>query len=160
MPKITFAKMLERALNPPEDSMILPYTAKQEQPTKIFTSLLLRPLAMPEVQGFNEEKTSEVRFIVPGSMVCNLDFVESIFGNGDNPDLAENDAALDPEHWTGTSGLVVVDQIPLAVWIKVVPVGDWRVPCTRSTFRPRPQRKREAILRIQISVPVMLDDAR
>ena len=24
----------------------------------------------------------QVRFIVPGSMVCNLDFVESIFGNG------------------------------------------------------------------------------
>jgi hypothetical protein len=34
----------------------------------------------------------QVRFLVPGSMVCNLDFVESIFGNGDNPDLAENDA--------------------------------------------------------------------
>jgi hypothetical protein len=30
VPKITFAKMLERALNPPDDSMVLPYTAKQE----------------------------------------------------------------------------------------------------------------------------------
>lgn len=38
----------------------------------------------------------QVRFFVPGSCVSNLDFVESIFGNGDNPDLAENDAALDP----------------------------------------------------------------
>ena len=60
VPKITFGKMLERALNPPEESLVLPYTAKQEEPTKIFTSLLLRPLACPEVQGFNEEKTSEV----------------------------------------------------------------------------------------------------
>lgn len=41
-------------------------------------------------------------------MVCNLDFVESIFGNAENPDLAENDAALDPEHWTGTTGLVIL----------------------------------------------------
>ena len=32
----------------------------QEDPTKIFTSLLLRPLACPEVQGYIEEKTSEV----------------------------------------------------------------------------------------------------
>ena len=43
-------------------------------------------------------RASKVRFIVPASMVANLDFVESIFGNGDNPDLAENDAALDPEY--------------------------------------------------------------
>ena len=41
-------------------------------------------------------------------MVCNLDFVESIFGNAENPDLAENDAALDPEHWTGTTGMVIL----------------------------------------------------
>ena len=50
----------------------------------------------------------QVRFLAPGSMVCNLDFVESIFGNAENPDLAENDAALDPEHWTGTTGLVIL----------------------------------------------------
>jgi len=121
VPKITFAKMLELALEPPEESMVLPYTAGQKEPTKIFTSLLLRPLACPEVQGYVEEKTSEVRFIVPGSMVCNLDFVESIFGNGDNPDLAENDAALDPEHWTGCTGLVIL--APHLVTVKGKDVG-------------------------------------
>mmetsp|Transcript_70258 Transcript_70258/g.114113 ORF Transcript_70258/g.114113 Transcript_70258/m.114113 type:complete len:1322 (+) Transcript_70258:48-4013(+) len=121
VPKITFAKMLDLALHPPDDSMVLPYTANQEDPTKIFTSLLLRPLACPEVQGFIEEKTSEVRFIVPGSMVCNLDFVESIFGNGDNPDLAENDAALDPQHWSGCTGLVVL--APHLVRVKGKDVG-------------------------------------
>eukprot|EP00961_Rhodomonas_salina_P151561 2040256-Rhodomonas_salina.2 len=69
----------------------------------------------------------QVRFFVPGSCVSNLDFVESIFGNGDNPDLAENDAALDPgpppfflsspfrapssvhqQHWTGVTGAVIL----------------------------------------------------
>jgi len=121
VPKITFAKMLDLALHPPDESMVLPYTANQKEPTEIFTSLLLRPLACPEVQGFIEEKTSEVRFIVPGSMVCNLDFVESIFGNGDNPDLAENDAALDPEHWSGCTGLVVL--APHLVRVKGKDVG-------------------------------------
>ena len=29
MPKIAFGKMLERALNPPEEYMVVPYTAKQ-----------------------------------------------------------------------------------------------------------------------------------
>mmetsp|Transcript_65390 Transcript_65390/g.160999 ORF Transcript_65390/g.160999 Transcript_65390/m.160999 type:complete len:1316 (+) Transcript_65390:100-4047(+) len=108
VPKIAFQRLLSAALNPPEELLTLPYTSNQEKPAKIFASLLLRPLACPEVEGFTEEKTSEVRFIVPGSMVCNLDFVESIFGNGDNPDLAENDAALDPEHWTGTTGCVIL----------------------------------------------------
>ena len=33
--------------------------------------------------GFDRGRADmQVRFIVPGSMVCNLDFVESIFGNG------------------------------------------------------------------------------
>jgi hypothetical protein len=36
----------------------------QENPTKIWTSLLLRPLACPEVQGFCKEKTSEIRYLV------------------------------------------------------------------------------------------------
>ena len=37
----------------------------------------------------------EIRFFAPGSLVSNLDFVESIFGNGGDPYLPENDAALD-----------------------------------------------------------------
>jgi hypothetical protein len=50
----------------------------------------------------------EVRFLAPGNLVGNLDFVESIFGNGGNPHLAEFDAALDVEHWTGTTGCVIL----------------------------------------------------
>ena len=45
----------------------------------------------------------EIRFFAPGSLVSNLDFVESIFGNGGDPYLPENDAgarrhALDRPH--------------------------------------------------------------
>ena len=36
----------------------------------------------------------EVRFFVPGNLVCNLDFVESIFGNAGDPLLPENDSCL------------------------------------------------------------------
>merc|ERR1711916_226543 len=56
----------------------------------------------------SKEKTMEVRFFAPGNMVSNLDFVESIFGNGGDPFVSENDAGLDPEHWTGTSGCVIL----------------------------------------------------
>ncbi len=45
-------------------------------------SLLMRPLVCPEVPGVSCEKRMEVRFFAPGGLVSNLDFVESIFGNG------------------------------------------------------------------------------
>jgi hypothetical protein len=50
----------------------------------------------------------EVRFFAPGTLVSNLDFVESIFGNGGDPFLPENDAALDVLHWTGHTGCVIL----------------------------------------------------
>ena len=50
----------------------------------------------------------EIRFFAPGSLVSNLDFVESIFGNGGDPYLPENDAALDVLHWTGHTGCVIL----------------------------------------------------
>ena len=61
-----------------------------------------------EVDGFTKEKTLEVRFFAPGNLVSNLDFVESIFGNGGDLFIGENDAALDPAHWTGHSGCVIL----------------------------------------------------
>ena len=106
VPKITFAKMLALALNPPRELMQLPFTATQPKPAECLVSLLLRPLVCPEVSGFTPEKTMEVRFFVPGNLVSNLGFVESIFGNGGDPLLPENDSALDAEHWTGHTGCV------------------------------------------------------
>jgi len=108
VPKITFAKMLALALNPPREIMSLPFTATQPQLAECFVSLLLRPIVCPEVPGFTSEKTMEVRFFVPGNLVSNLDFVESIFGNGGDPILPENDSALDVEHWTGHTGCVIL----------------------------------------------------
>jgi phosphoenolpyruvate carboxykinase (diphosphate) len=108
VPKVTFAKMLALAFNPPREMMRLPFTATQPQPAECFVSLLLRPIVSPEVPGFTPEKTMEVRFFVPGNLVSNLDFVESIFGNAGDPLLPENDSALDVEHWTGHTGCVIL----------------------------------------------------
>ena len=108
VPKVAFSKLLSIALNPPEDSLRLPYTANAAQPGGCFVSLLLRPLVVPAVPGFTTEKRMEVRFFVPGGLVANLDFVESIFGNGGDPYLPENDASLDPDGWTGHTGCVIL----------------------------------------------------
>ncbi|MFT4902000.1 MAG: hypothetical protein ACI81V_001283 [Lentimonas sp.] len=108
VPKLAAARLFTKALNAPEASQILPFLAKQQAQAKTWVSLLLRPVVVPEVDGFCKEKAMEVRFFVPGSLVCNLDFVESIFGNAGDPFIAQNDAGLDPEHWTGHSGCVIL----------------------------------------------------
>ena len=108
VPMIAAARLFKKALHSPEKQMILPYLANETQQAKAWLSLLLRPVVLPEVPGFCSEKTMEVRFFAPGNLVSNLDFVESIFGNGGDPFIAENDAALEPEHWTGHSGCVIL----------------------------------------------------
>ena len=108
VPKVVFANLLGRALNPPPALLRLPFTATQAQPAECFVSLLLRPVVGPAVAGFATRKTMEIRFFAPGNLVSNLDFVESIFGNAGDPLLPENDAGLDPEHWTGHTGCVIL----------------------------------------------------
>lgn len=108
VPKLTFALMLKAALNPPDQLMTLPFTANQPEPARMFASLLLRPIICPEIPGVEAEKSMEIRFFAPGNLVSNLDFVESIFGNGGNPGLPECNAALDVEHWSGHSGCVIL----------------------------------------------------
>ena len=108
VPKQAFAHLLRVALNPPQESMRLPFTASQEHEAECFVSLLLRPVVCPEVPGVTPEKSMEIRFFVPGSMVSNLDFVESIFSNAGDPYLPEHDAGLDAEHWTGHTGCVIL----------------------------------------------------
>ena len=108
VPKITFARLLAQALTPPAELLRLPFTSTQAQPAECFVSLLIRPLVCPEIPGFTPAKTMEVRFFVPGNLVSNLDFVEAIFGNGGDPLLPENDAALDSEHWSGHTGCVIL----------------------------------------------------
>ena len=103
-PKAVFAQLLDRALKPPKEIMRLPFSATQDEPVETFVSLLLRPTVVPEVVGFTNRKRLEVRFFAPGSLVANLDFVESIFGNGGDPYLPENDSQLDSDSWTGHTG--------------------------------------------------------
>jgi hypothetical protein len=107
VPLQTFTELLRAALSPPDDFMVLPFTAEQDEPSRLWVSLLLRPLVCPST-GSDPAKTMEVRFFAPASLVSNLDFVEGIFGNGGDPYLPENDAALDVAHWTGHTGCVIV----------------------------------------------------
>lgn len=108
VPKQTFVRLFQAAMQPPVASTELPFTANLKQKACTMVSLLLRPVVCPEVGGYCEEKTMEVRFIAPGSLVSNLDFVESIFGNAGNPYLSENDAGLDVIHWSGHTGCVIL----------------------------------------------------
>lgn len=108
VPKLAFSRLLALALNPPAESMRLPFTANEPVPAACYVSLQLRPLVVPGVPGFISEKRMETRFFVPGSLVANLDFVESIFGNGGDPYLPEHDASLDPDSWTGHTGCVIL----------------------------------------------------
>jgi hypothetical protein len=107
VPKRAFAALWSAALRPPNDLLTVPFTADQQETARCFVSLLLRPLVCPAA-GPEPEKTMEIRFLAPASLVSNLDFVESIFGNGGDPYLPENDAGLDALHWTGHTGCVVL----------------------------------------------------
>src|SRR5208282_5640217 len=95
VPKTVFARLLDLALQPPAELLRLPFTSSQAAQAECFVSLLIRPVVCPAVPGFIEEKSMEIRFFAPGSLVCNLDFIESIFGNAGDPFLPENDAGLD-----------------------------------------------------------------
>ena len=107
VPKQAFQALLVGALHPPGEVLTLPFTADQSEPARLFVSLLLRPLVCPAT-GTDRARTMEIRFFAPGSLVSNLDFVEGIFGNGGDPHLPENDAALDVAHWTGHTGCVIL----------------------------------------------------
>jgi len=108
VPKRAFIELFKRALQPSADMMELPFTSGQEAKARAWVSLLMRPVVCPEVPGFTEEKSMEVRFFAPGNLVSNLDFVESIFGNAGDPFLRENDSGLDVEHWSGHTGCVIL----------------------------------------------------
>lgn len=108
VPKMAFAHLLHEALNPSDELKNLPFTSTQKEKAKVMVSLLMRPIVVPEVKGFSSEKSMEIRFFAPGSLVSNLDFVENIFGNAGDPNLAENDSVLDIEHWTGHTGCIIL----------------------------------------------------
>jgi phosphoenolpyruvate carboxykinase (diphosphate) len=107
VPVKAFAILLAEAFRPPDDLLTLPFTGDQPDQARLWVSLLLRPVVCPAA-GRIPRKTMEIRFFAPGSLVSNLDFVETIFGNAGDPYLPENDAALDVAHWTGHTGCVIL----------------------------------------------------
>ncbi len=114
VPLGAYLRLLQEALRPPAQLLRLPFTANWPEPVETMVSLLLRPLVCPAVPRVTPEKRMEVRFFVPGGLVSNLDFVESIFGNAGDPYLPGNDAALDVDGWTGHSGCVILAPAPHA----------------------------------------------
>lgn len=125
VPKEVFANLLYSALHPPKEMMKLPFTSSQENQAELFVSLLLRPLVCPGVSGVTSEKKMEIRFFVPGNLVGNLDFVESIFGNAGDPYLPDNDAGLDVEHWTGHTGCVILAPHLVELTKKELGLPEW-----------------------------------
>ena len=108
VPLVAYLRLLQAALRPPAEFMRLPFTASWPEPVETMVSLLLRPLVCPAVPRVLPEKRMEVRFFVPGGLVSNLDFLESIFGNAGDPYLPAHDAALDVDGWTGHSGCIIL----------------------------------------------------
>lgn len=108
VPVNAYANLLQVALDPPAELMGLPISSKLPKPIDLWVSLLVRPVVRPEVEGVMPARSLETRMFAPGSLVANLDFVESIFGNAGDPFLSENDAALDIDHWTGHSGCIIL----------------------------------------------------
>ncbi|HEX5386773.1 MAG TPA: hypothetical protein VFW66_08755 [Gemmatimonadales bacterium] len=108
VPLVAYLRLLKEALRPPAHLTRLPFSADWAEPAETMVSLLLRPLVCPAVPNVSPEKRTEVRFFVPGGLVSNLDFVESIFANAGDPYLPANDAALDVDGWTGHSGCVIL----------------------------------------------------
>ena len=108
VPPSAAARILHAALHPPREFLEMPLTSGQEEKAYAWTSLLLRPTVRPEVPGVSPRQSMEIRFFAPPMLVSNLDFVESIFGNAGDPYLADNDAGLDIEGWTGQTGCVIL----------------------------------------------------
>jgi len=110
VPREVFARLFALATKPTPELSILPFTSSLPKRDRVhaFTSLFLRPRVSPEVPGLSPYRDMEIRFFVPASLVSNLDFVESIFGNAGDPYLPENDPALDVDHFCGVTGLVLL----------------------------------------------------
>lgn len=108
VPKRVFKNLWARAFSAPDEMLELPFTSTLERKAKTWVSIYLRPTVCPKIPNGESEKTMEIRFFAPGALVCNLDFVESIFGNAGNPFLQKNDAAEYLDSWTGHTGCIVL----------------------------------------------------
>jgi len=108
VPKQAFIKLYEAAVRPPEGLLLLPFTSNQTESAKTFVSLMIKPIVSPKIPEVLEEKRMEVLFVAPGSLVSNLDFIESVFGNMGDPSFHSNDSGLDVDHWSGHTGYILL----------------------------------------------------
>lgn len=108
VPMETFMKLYAAAFNPPESLMELPFTSKQTSKAKTFVALHVKPIVSPEVPGVHNQKTMEILCVAPGSLVSNLDFLESVFGNAGDPSYHGNDSGLDVDGWSGHTGYLLL----------------------------------------------------
>lgn len=108
VPKAVFKNLWKHAFEAPESLMELPFTSTQEKKASRWVSLFVRPIVCPEIPNVGGCKRMEIRFFVPGGLVCNLDFVESIFGNAGNPFLSKNNTDETADSWTGQTGCIVL----------------------------------------------------
>lgn len=109
VPRETFVRMFRAAFDKaPESLLQIPFISHKKTSGSAWVSVMLRPLVRPGIPGVSSEKSLEVRFFAPGSLVSNLDFVESIFGNAGDPFIPGNDSAVDVEHWSGHTGCVIL----------------------------------------------------
>jgi hypothetical protein len=107
VPKATFARLLAAAFRPPEDALLLPFTADQATGARLFVSLLMRPLVCPETEQTRRNVwrcASSLRVRWSATSTSS----RASFGNGGDPFLLETDAALDVAGWTGHTGCVVL----------------------------------------------------
>jgi len=131
VPKPVFARLLDLALRPSRELLRLPYTVGRLQEAEAMVSLLIRPLVVPAVPGHNSTKRMEMRFFAPGSLVSNLDFIETIFGNAGDPYLPENDAALDIDGWSGHTGCVILAPHLVTVPKHIAGLPPWELATPR-----------------------------
>ncbi len=108
VPKVAFKNLWKLAFDAPEELLEIPFTSTQQEKAKRWVSLFVRPIVCPAVPNVSDCKRMEIRFFAPGGLVCNLDFVESIFGNAGNPFLSKNHSQDLLDSWTGQTGCVVL----------------------------------------------------
>jgi hypothetical protein len=72
VPMETFVKLYQNAVNPPAELLLLPYTSELKEKARTFVGLCVKPIVAPEIPGISEEKSMEVLFIAPGSIMCTL----------------------------------------------------------------------------------------
>lgn len=103
--------MIYHALNPPEESMLLPYTKNEPSPTYCWASTYIKPVVCPGL--FNEinkpfiTKRMDIRFFVPASFISVIGFLDQVYANGGNP-YCEDLLTNSPENHCGITSIIIL----------------------------------------------------